>query len=93
MCRPTFFSAGCLRRTWPTPIARLTPLGWTCVGPVAGQKDYSTNFARTYFTTEETDVSKIYAVLQKFWEVHSCAIKGSLITWILEYTVLETQFS
>ena len=36
------------------PIARLTPLGWTCVGQVDEQQDYTTNFARTFFATEET---------------------------------------
>ena len=47
------------------PIARLTPLGWTCVGLVDEQQDCTTNFAGTYFATEETDVSNINRVLQK----------------------------
>ena len=42
--------------------------------------DDITNFARTYFVTEETDVSNINAVLQKFWEIDSSAIEGSSLS-------------
>ena len=62
------------------PISRLTPLGWTCVGPVEGQKDYSANFARTYFSAEETDVGNINTMLQKFWEIDSNAVEVIPIT-------------
>ena len=71
-------------------MARLTPLGWTSVGLVDEQQDYTTNVARTYFATDETDVSNINIVLQKFWEVHCIAIEGTPLSCenkrILEYT-------
>jgi len=49
------------------PIARLTLLGWTCVGnTVPGKQAVRTNFVRTYFTPQ------IDETLRKFWEVESC---------------------
>ena len=65
-CADLRFSLQDVRGEPGQPISRLTPLGWTCVDPVEGQQDYSTNFARTYFSTEETDVSNINIVLKKF---------------------------
>jgi len=89
-CADLNFSLQDVRGEPGQPIPRLTPLGWTCVGSVDGQKDYSTNFARTYFSTEETDVSNINTVLQKFWEVDSSAVEVSPISCehkrILEHT-------
>ena len=39
------------------PVARLTPLGWTCTGTVSGLKrgDYQSSFAHTYFVREQLD--------------------------------------
>ena len=77
-CADLHFSLQDVRGESGQPIARLTPLGWTCVGLVDEQQpDDITNFARTYFVTEETDVSNINAVLQKFWEIDSSAIEKS----------------
>ena len=45
------------------PIARLTPLGWTCVG-VTVQDDNPTSFI-SYFAND------VNATLRKFWEVES----------------------
>ena len=45
------------------PIARLTPLGWTCVG-VTVQDDNPTSFI-LYFAND------VNATLRKFWEVES----------------------
>ncbi|XP_067667338.1 uncharacterized protein [Haliotis asinina] len=48
------------------PIARLTPLGWTCVGRIPGFRDVRHN-AGTYFTdNREIELS---SMLQKLWEV------------------------
>ena len=95
-CADLHFSLQDVRGELGQPIARLTPLGWTCVGLVEEQQDYSTNFARTYFSTEETDVSKINTVLQKFWEVDCSSTEGNLITGenknILESTQSTIQF-
>ena len=61
-CADLHFSLQDVRGEPGQPIARLTPLGWTCVGQVDEQQDYTTNFARTYFATDETDVSNINTV-------------------------------
>jgi len=43
--------------------------------------DISTNFARTYFSTDVEDLKKINALLQKFWEVDTSGTKEvSLLT-------------
>ena len=89
-CADLHFSLQDVRGEPGQPIARLTPLGWTCVGQVDEQQDYTTNFARTYFATDETDMSNINTVLQKFWEVDCSAIEGTPLSCenkrILEYT-------
>ena len=51
------------------PIARLTPLGWTCIGGTAyaANNPFNTNFNRAYFVNQvDTDLNK---TLQKFWEI------------------------
>ena len=54
------------------------------------QPDDITNFTRTYFVTEKTDVSNINVILQKFWEIDNSAIEGSSLLCenkrILEHT-------
>ena len=46
------------------PIARLTPLGWTCVGgPQTGPRN-RTNF--TFMTTTNDDIDKL---LRKYWDI------------------------
>ena len=53
------------------PVAWLTPLGWTCIGPVVNSKqiNINTNFAHTYFSVGQTDMEKINSMLQKLWEI------------------------
>ncbi|XP_052281199.1 uncharacterized protein LOC127878708 [Dreissena polymorpha] len=53
------------------PIARLTQLGWTCIGnpcsnltPVLQKK-----YARTYFVRDVTEIETLNLTLKKFWEV------------------------
>ena len=52
------------------PVARLTPLGWTCIGhpSLCPKPNYRTNFIRTYFVHEESGVELGNAV-RKFWEI------------------------
>ena len=54
------------------PIARLTPLGWTCVGHINGlmQRSVQTNFIRTY-NTKEIELQEINGTLAKFWKIES----------------------
>lgn len=51
-----------------TPSARLTPLGWTCVGPTSHRKDQTTFFA---FHAE----ARMEETVQKFWEIENEAIQ------------------
>ena len=50
------------------PIARITPLGWTCVGAVdrMSQSDITTNFIRTYFASEQTTMEQVNDTLRQF---------------------------
>ena len=52
------------------PIARLTPLGWTCIGvPSKDILHNHTNFNRAYFTRTETELTEVNQILRKFWEI------------------------
>ena len=53
------------------PIARLTPLGWTCVGAFNDTHPTSvtTHFARTYFVHSQVVTEDVDTVLRQFWEV------------------------
>ena len=51
-------------------MTRLTPLGWTCID---GEQ---TNFARAYFSTGETEMSEVNAMLRRFWEIDSSGIES-----------------
>ena len=56
------------------PIARRTPLGWTCVGRPEGKNipDAHTNFSMTtLFTTRRCDVDEINSTMKKFWDIDS----------------------
>ena len=46
-------------------FARLTPLGWTCVGPLndAYQNGPKTHFTRTYFMSDQTAMEEVDTVL------------------------------
>ena len=53
------------------PVARLTPLGWTCIVSVGNSKqiNINNNFTHTYFSVGQTDTEKINSMLQRFWEI------------------------
>lgn len=55
------------------PVARLTPLGWTCIGnPGPTYKPVlQTNFACTYFVRDVSEIEKLNENLGKFWEIES----------------------
>ena len=60
------------------PIARLTPLGWTCVGDLGetDQHSVTTNFARTYFVSEQTAIEDVNGVLWHFWEINNSGMES-----------------
>ena len=61
------------------PIARLTPLGWTCVGDLGqiDQHNATTNFVRTYFVSEKAKMDELNATLRRFWEVDNSGMESS----------------
>ena len=53
------------------PIARLMPLGWTCIGN-PGKNHCSilqTNFACTYFVRDQSALDRLNENLKRFWEI------------------------
>ena len=61
------------------PIARRTPLGWTCVGYPEGNIDHGahTNFSNmTLFTVgrSASDVDEINSTMKRFWDIDSAGI-------------------
>ena len=73
------------------PIARLTPLGWTCVGDLGetDQHSVTTNFARTYFVSEQTAIEDVNVVLRRFWEIDNSGIESLPVVTKEEKLVLE----
>ncbi|XP_046329965.2 uncharacterized protein LOC124113582 [Haliotis rufescens] len=52
------------------PLARLTPLGWTCIGNIAGTGSYNqTHFSSTFFSHSNADDQDLNMLLHRFWEV------------------------
>ena len=80
-CSDLHYSFQDVRGTPGQPVARLTSLGWTCIGNVGSNKqtNANTNFAYTYFSADQQDMEKINLMLQKFWETDISGLeKGSL---------------
>ena len=55
------------------PVARRTPLGWTCIGNFSDSLDtLHTNFAHTYFVNDRCNgVEDINKTLQQFWDIEA----------------------
>lgn len=56
------------------PIARLTPLGWTCIGKV--NKTTRQTYMSLHVNTFKANVMNADEILRKFWEVDNTGIKG-----------------
>ncbi|MCG7980850.1 MAG: hypothetical protein N0E58_22340, partial [Candidatus Thiodiazotropha endolucinida] len=58
------------------PIARLTPLGWTCVGnPGLNRRTTpQTNFASTYFVRDQYEIEKLNETIKRFWEIDDAMV-------------------
>jgi hypothetical protein len=71
------------------PIARLTPLGWTCIGPISPGPYRSTHFARTYFIqNSDADTNTL---LQKMWDIESIKVsKEALLNTSEKEAVMST---
>ena len=58
------------------PVARLGPLGWTCIGSPIGSKGFChkrASFLSTFFVRPNV-FDEINASLRKFWEVENCGV-------------------
>ena len=55
------------------PVARLTPLGRTCIGNPGSNNSQilQTNFACTYFVRDTSEIERLNANLKRFWEIES----------------------
>ena len=55
------------------PVARLTPLGWTCIGNPGSDNGLilQTNFACTYFVRDTSEIKRLNANHKRFWEIES----------------------
>ncbi|XP_067667337.1 uncharacterized protein [Haliotis asinina] len=59
------------------PMARLTPLGWTCVGCVPEQSGHYRH-SRTYFSNDKE--IELNSMLHKFWEVEEFRSSEPILT-------------
>ena len=92
-CSDLHFSVKDVRGNPGEPVARLTPLGWTCVGAMEGQSqdDIRTNFVRTYFVTNETDdvdMNEVNMTLRRFWEIDNSGIDDNQVLSIEDNLIL-----
>jgi hypothetical protein len=58
------------------PIARLTPLGWTCIGPVMGdwhEEGNCVNFTYHLHTVVEKE-NKLKEMVKKIWELDAIGL-------------------
>ena len=62
------------------PIARLTPLGWTCVGCPGSyyEPTLQTNFAYTYFLREQSEIEQVNRTLKKFWDIEDVSAQQEM---------------
>ena len=64
------------------PIARLTPLGWTCVGKTGMRRATMANtlFAHTYFAKNQAELADIDMTLRQFWELESITSNEKILS-------------
>ena len=55
------------------PMARLTPLGWTCVGQVNEKSEITSRSSRAYLITSDS-LAEIETTLKKFWEIENISM-------------------
>ena len=70
-CADLHHAVGEVRGRPGEPIARLTPLGWTCIGTPGSndQPKLQTRFSSTFFVRDQTELEKLNTNLKKFWEI------------------------
>ena len=57
------------------PVARLTPLGWTCIGNpnTSETARLETHFACTYFIRGQSEIEEVNSNLKRFWEIEEAS--------------------
>ena len=72
------------------PIARLTPLGWTCIGvPTKSVMSNHTNFNYTYFSQNGLKSVKVDEILRTFWEIEERPIRNDKTLTIEDQPAVE----
>ena len=60
------------------PIARLTPLGWTCIGNPRSDETFKTtmqtHFASTYIIKDRAEIEQLNTKLKRFWEIDDMSV-------------------
>ena len=93
-CADFHFSFKDVRGKLGQPVARLTPLGWTCIGAMDGQsqENIRTNFVKTYFVTRKTDnvdMNEVNMSLRRFWEIDNSGINDVKVLYAEDNFILE----
>ena len=90
-CADLHYSFKDIRGRPGQPIARLTPLGWTCIGALGDVclKDSRSHFARTYFVLDQNSVEDVNVVLRQFWEIDSGGVENASVLTIEEKMAVE----
>ena len=69
------------------PIARLTPLGWTCVGKTKKRLESSTHSSNlSYFVSG--GINEINRTLEKFWEIEKPGLASPIQCMCWSATIL-----
>ena len=68
------------------PIARLTSLGWTCIGALGDLRMFKIqySFARTYFVSDQKMMKDVNVVLRQFREIDSGGMESASVLTIEE---------
>ena len=71
------------------PIARLTPLGWTCIGsPAENDSDGQETHFSTFFVQDRIQMDEVNDTLRSFWEIEASGTSPSPILSKLDTSVL-----
>ena len=68
------------------PVARLTPLGWTCIGKPNDSSQIQTTFVRTFFAKESSNLEQL---VQGFWESEESGLLPHSVQTQEESKILE----
>ena len=71
------------------PIARLTPLGWTCIGsPDESDSDGQETHFSTFFVQDQIQMAKVNDTLRSFWEIETSGTAKTPVMSSLDTSVL-----